>query len=50
MPVSKKQNAARAKGMKDRIMAIEQELKLPIIDKTKRADLEYELARLKKKA
>ena len=50
MPVSKKQNAARAKGMKDKIIAIENELKLPIMDKVKKSNLEYELARLKKKA
>lgn len=49
MPVSKKQNAARAKGLKDKIAAIEQELRMPIMDKTKKSNLEYELARLKKK-
>ncbi len=50
MPISKKQAHARAKGIKDRIAEIENELKLPIMDKVKRSNLEYELARLKKRA
>ncbi|MCD6414497.1 MAG: hypothetical protein J7L23_02600 [Candidatus Diapherotrites archaeon] len=49
MPVSKKQSAVRARVLKERITEIEKELSLPIIDKTKKANLEYELARLKKK-
>lgn len=49
MPVSKKQGAHRAKGLKDKVAALENELKMPIIDKVKRSNLEYELARLKKK-
>jgi len=49
MPISKKQAHARAKGTKDRIAAIEKELKMPIIDRVKKSNLEYELARLKKK-
>jgi len=49
MPISKKQKSVRARGLKERIAEIEQELRLPIIDKVKKANLEYELARLKKK-
>lgn len=49
MPQSKKQRAVKEKNFKGRIAEIEQELKLPIIDKTKKANLEYELSRLKKR-
>jgi hypothetical protein len=49
MPVSKKQAAHRAKGLKDKIAELERELKMPVMDKVKRSNLEYELARLKKK-
>jgi len=49
MPISKKQAHARAKGIKDRITEIEKELRLPIIDKVKKSNLQYELERLKKR-
>ena len=49
MPISKKQAAHRAKGLKERVAELERELKMPVMDKVKRANLEYELDRLKKK-
>ncbi len=48
MGISKKQAHARAKGLKEKIARIEQDLRMPIMDKKKRGDLEYDLARLKK--
>ena len=48
MGVSKKQTHARAKKLKEKISKIEQELRMPVMDKTKRINLEYDLARLKK--
>ena len=50
MPISKKQRAARSKGVKEKIAAIEKELQMPVMDKAKKSNLEYELARLRKKA
>ena len=49
MPQSKKQMARNAKSNKERIAEIERELRLPILDAVKKADLQYELERLKRK-
>lgn len=50
MGQSKKQMHAKEKGLHERIAEIERELRMPVIDKVKRADLEYELERLKRRA
>ena len=49
MGQSKKQIGIKDKTLKEGIVRIEAELRLPIHDPAKKADLEYELARLKKR-
>jgi len=49
MGQSKKQIGIKGKTLKSDIDRIEAELRMPIHDPVKKADLEYELARLKKR-
>ena len=48
MPQSKKQAAVQKASLKKRIEELETELRFPVINSVKKANLQYELDRLKK--